>query len=106
MNIIGKAMNDGWDINPDASIRDNAAGAMDFIEYDLENIAYSSECEITEDQQGQHLSWDDGRGYYYHSDGDFYTIENIRGFAPGTRLDVQTVFDSLGNCVQLYIVIK
>lgn len=98
-NIIVRACEEGFEINPDKSLNELRAEAEEFLEDAIDPDEWI-EADYSSDQHGEHVSWEDGKGYSYHGDGE-YTSADMWEYR---KVPLQKVFDTDGRLVQLYTV--
>lgn len=100
-NIITRAYEEGFEINPSKSLNELQTEAEEFIEDTLEPDEWI-EAEYSSDQHGEHVSWEDGKGYSYHGDGEYTTLDMWEY----KKVPLQKVVDTGGRLIQLYTVSK
>lgn len=88
LNIIERAVSEGFEVDINETIRQNAIDAEEFIfaenytdpeDADYVAIATTYHC----DARGEHLYWHDDFGYRYEVDGDLKgSHKDIEGYPP------------------------
>lgn len=106
VNILHRAVNEGYNPNPEEAIIDQYLDAESFLLEKLLKGETSAddeeECALLYPSHHQVVQWNDGMGYEYQCDGEIISHEQYLSAEKGERIYHTTVFDSLGRIIRLY----
>lgn len=105
VNILHKAVSNGFNPNEKESIADQVDDAMYFLEELIRTNDIvaddEEECEVMHATHHQVVQWNDGMGYAYQCDGEIISHDQYRNAEKGERIYHTTVFDSRGRIIRL-----
>lgn len=106
VNILHRAVNEGFNPNPEEAIVDQYLEAESFLLEKLLKGDISAddeeECEVMHKGHHQVVQWSDDMGYQYQCDGEIISHDQYLNAEKGERIYHTTVFDSRGRIIRLY----
>ena len=104
LNILQKAFDNGFECDMELTLNETVLQAEEFIFDTLSPEIEDMASEFTNDKV---LYYNDGYGYEYTSSGEIYSYEDYRNaqFKEDRKLNLTTVINSLGQFVQVYIIV-
>lgn len=104
INIINRAIENGFEFSESDSIEDIKIEAEQFLIDNTEAI--EEECEVKSlGNHGQRVDWYDGFGFHFWSQGEIVNFRDNWSKSPDTKVFHETLVDSKGKVVKLYYLV-